>query len=674
MFTDFNNREEFFSFFQTEIVSEANAESEPRMEEEVYVEKMLDYLHDSNFIENGILCRHKGRGLKVDAYDINTTQNAIDIIVALYKSGEDEIQRISKTDIDRSFKWANTFLEKSRIGASFYESLEDSNEARDLAQLILSNYKNLKNGRIILLTNGTAGPYEGQVKDLGGFKISYQLWDFDRLWRQVSSGMKKEFITVNFKEEGYDPIKCVSAQDGRKVYNTYISVIPGKLLRDLYDRYGTRLLERNVRAFLQARSKVNRGIRDTIIEEPNMFLAYNNGITVTANNVVLETDENDNKSISSIMDFQVVNGGQTVASLWHTSVRNKASVQNVKLQMKLTVVNKPEMIDEIAPLISKYSNAQNTVNTADFSANDPFHRDLESKALSIYAPDPTGGNKQTIWFYERARGNYAETRARERTPARIKAWDRIHPRKQKFDKLVVAKLENTWLQIPHIVSLGGQKNFSYFTVHVEERIDEKTPIEVDSKYFQDLISKFIIWKTTERVINDQKMPGYRANIVTYSLSWILRNHPKKIDLTKIWKKQSTDESLESVIDIVTHHVRNVITATTGNVTEWCKKEELWIKIKKMKIDLDAPINKEVFMQQKDISAKPKEVKIEDFVDLELWIELASWAEKEKQFSDRDLDFLKNIVKAIKKNGAPSYKQMKVASKILIKAREKGFSK
>lgn len=672
MFTDFRNQDEFFSYLQTEIISEANVQDEPRMEEEVFVERMLDYLHDSNFIENGILCRHKGRGLKVDAYDMNTTENAIDIIVAFYKSGEDEVQKISKTDLDNTFKRATNFLEKSLRGASFYESLEDSNEARDLAQLILSNFKNLKNARIILITNGMTGPFEGKEVDLGHIKVAYQLWDFDRLWRQVSSGMKKEFITVDFEEEGYDPIKCVDAPDGRKIYTTYISLIPGKLLRDLYDRYGTRILERNVRAFLQARSNVNRGIRDTIIEKPNMFLAYNNGITVTAKRVEMDSDENDNKSIRVIEDFQVVNGGQTVASLWHTSVRNKASVQNVKLQMKLTVVNKPEMIDEIAPLISKYSNAQNTVNTADFSANDPFHRDLESKASSIYAPDPTGGNKQTIWFYERARGSFGEIRARERTPARIKAWDRMHPRRQKFDKLVVAKLENTWRKIPHIVSLGGQKNFSHFTVYVEECIEEKNPIEVDSQYFKDLVSKFIIWKSTEKVINAQKMPGYRANIVTYSLSWILKNHPDKIDLSTIWKKQSIDESLETIIDIVTRHVRNVITATTGNVTEWCKKEELWTKIRKMKIDLNAPVE-DIEQQTVEALAKPKDINFEDFTDLELWNNLVSWIDEGRKLSIKDREFSKNIIKAIKKNGAPSFPQMKVASKILSSARGKGFS-
>ena len=170
------------------------------------------------------------------------------------------------------------------------------------------------------------------------------------------------------------------------------------------------------------------------------------------------------------------------------------------------------------------------------------------------------------------------------------------------------------------------------------------------------------------------MPGYRANIVTYSLSWILRNHPEKIDLGKIWKKQSTDESLELVIDIVTHHVRNVITATTGNVTEWCKKEELWTKIKKMKINLDAPIDKKVFQQQNDIPPKPKEVNFDDFIDLDLWTALVSWIEKEKKLPDRDLEFSKNIVKAIKEKGAPSFPQMKVASKILSSSREKGFSR
>ena len=401
-----------------------------------------------------------------------------------------------------------------------------------------------------------------------------------------------------------------------------------------------------------------------------MFLAYNNGITVTANKVELIVDENGNKSISDIKDFQVVNGGQTVASLWHTAVKNKASIGNVFLQMKLTVVSRPEMIDEIAPLISKYSNAQNAVNTADFSANDPFHRDLEAIATSVYAPDPTGGNKQTIWFYERARGSFAETRARERTPARIKAWDQINPRRQRFDKLVVAKLENTWLKIPHIVSLGGQKNFAHFTVHVEERIAADNAIEVDSNYFKNLIAKYIIWKNTEKIITAQKTPGYRANVVTYSLCWILLNQPDEINLKEVWDKQEIGQSLTNVIDIVTRRVRAVITNTQGNVTEYCKKPELWQKIKKMKIDLDAPIE-EIPSNDRPLS-KPSEINFDDFTDLKIWEGLADWIKTEKKLPDMDLNFSNSIIKAIKKRGAPSFDQIKIANMILNKARELGF--
>ncbi|MBC8321251.1 MAG: AIPR family protein [Bacteroidetes bacterium] len=673
MSIEYRNREEYFKTLANEIRAEARVQDDEKLEEEIFVERMLEYLNDSNFTENATPCRHKGRGLKVDAYDINSTQNAIDIIVSFYDNDQDKIFKVGKPDVDKSIKWAKSFLKKSRLGTGLHEKLEDSLEAFDLAKLINQNYKSLKRSRIILLTNGVTGAIPATKEILGNFEITIQVYDFERLWRNISSGMKKEYITVDFKDEGYTPVKCVDAYDGRGIYTTYISLIPGQLLMDLYDRYGTRLLERNVRAFLQARSNVNRGIRDTIIERPNMFLAYNNGITVTANKVEIMEDENKNKSVVRISDFQVVNGGQTVASLWHTAVKNKASLKNVFLQMKLTVINKAELIDEIAPLISKYSNAQNKVNTADFSANDPFHRELEAIAFSIYAPDPTGGNLQTKWFYERARGNFAETRARERTPARIRAWDHIHPRKQRFDKLVVAKLENTWIKKPHIVSLGGQKNFSHFTVYVTERIADQNQIEITPQYFRDLIAKFIIWKNTEKIINAQKMPGYRANIVTYSLCWILHNHSNAIDLKTVWNKQAIDNRLESLINIVTQHIRMIITNTQGNVTEWCKKEELWRKIKNKKIDINSPVRNVQNQPIQDTKTERRDITWDDLISLPIWKSLVNWIENEEKLSVKDLEFSRGIVCAIEKNGAPTMPQMKISGKILFAAREAGFN-
>ncbi len=670
---EFQSKEEYFEFFHNEIKAIARIKDDEKLEEEVFTEKMLDYLNDSNFTENAVPCRHKGRGFKVDGYDMNSTENAIDIIVTLYDNDKDEIFKVAKLDITKTHKWARNFLNQSRIGSGLHDKLEDSAEAYDLAKLIHKNFKNLKIARIILITNGETGAIPAEIDKAGNMEITFQVYDFERLWRNISSGMKKEVITLDFGKEGLEPVPTISAYDGKGIYKTYISLIPGSLIRSLYNRYGTRLLERNVRAFLQARSKVNQGIRDTIIQTPNMFLAYNNGITVTAQEVVTITDDYGNEKITSIKDFQIVNGGQTCASLWHTSTKNKAELKNVFLQMKLTVLNNPEMIDEIAPKISKYSNAQNAVNTADFSANSPLHRNIEKVGNSIWAPDPTGGNRNTKWFYERARGSYFETRALERTPAKIKAWDIIHPRNQNFDKLVLAKIENTWRLLPYEVSLGGQKCFSKFTVYVEERIAADNDIVVDEKYFKHLIAKIIIWKSTEKLINKQKMPGYRANIVTYSLSWILQHHPEIFNLNKIWNNQVIDHDLAAVINLVAYRIRNVITNVEGNVTEYCKKVVCWEKVQKLNIDITKADSIDPEQEQLKEEVRPQAtIDWSIFEVSDIWLKAAEWIEETKRLPEEDASFCRSIWKTLENRRNPSLKQIPIAFKIIENAVKKGF--
>ena len=275
---NYTSKEEFFADFHHHIKAEARIDDEEKFEEEVFTQFMLEYLNDSNFTENAVSCRHKGRGFKIDGYDMNATQNSIDIIVTHFNNDQNEIYKVGKPEITKSFKWASNFLEQSRVGSGLHDKLEDSAEAYDLAKLIHQNFKSLIRARIILITNGDTGAIPAKIEEIAGMEITYQVYDFERYWRNISSGMKKEVIKLDFKEQGFEPIKTISAYDGKGVYTTYLSLIPGLLLRNLYDIYGTRLLERNVRAFLQARSKVNRGIRDTIIERGHMFLAYNNGI------------------------------------------------------------------------------------------------------------------------------------------------------------------------------------------------------------------------------------------------------------------------------------------------------------------------------------------------------------------------------------------------------------
>ena len=81
------------------------------------------------------------------------------------------------------------------------------------------------------------------------------------------------------------------------------------VLAKVFAAFGNRLLEQNVRTYLQAKTGVNKGILRTIAEEPGMFFAYNNGVTATASSVQTRRLPSGALAISHIKDFQVVNGG-----------------------------------------------------------------------------------------------------------------------------------------------------------------------------------------------------------------------------------------------------------------------------------------------------------------------------------------------------------------------------
>jgi len=666
--------EEFAFQFHQEIRAEANIEDEEKFPEEVFVERMIEYLHEGQELENGTACPFKGYGIKVNGYDINTQNNAIDILIAdYYGSDIAPIQKISKTEINTAFKRATTFLLKSLKG--HHEKLEESTEAYDLAKIIFDSKKGLKGARVILLTDRRSGSLPAKTQNIDGLEITYQIWDIERLYRFVTSGMKKEPVEVNFVEEFGINLPCVVTNDNSGLYHTYLIILPGEILAKLYDKWGTRILERNVRAFLQARGKVNRGIRDTIITEPNMFLAYNNGITVTASSVETEKLPDGGHGIKSIYDFQIVNGGQTIASLWHTNTQKKAPLSDVFLQMKLTVIDDQQKIEEIAPLISKYANTQNKVNMADFHANDPFHINLEKISRTIWAPDPTGGGQQTIWFYERARGSYDETRNRERTPAKIKSWSAIHPRKQKFDKLMLAKVEKTWMLQPYMVSRGAQKNFVDFTIDLKE-----ANIKVDEDYFKNLIAKLIIWKNTERIVSAQNMPGYRANVVTYTISGLLSLVGFRIDLANIWKKQDISDALRETLDFLAYKVRDHITDTQYNVTEWCKKENCWKKLRDHDVKLPDSLESELIDTSKPIRIDGREPSEEEkqliewtsSIGVDIWLKISRWGKLANTLESWEKGISYSIGKIISRGGKPSIKQAIQARKIYDKAFKMGF--
>ena len=280
-------------------------------------------------------------------------------------------------------------------------------------------------------------------------------------------------------------------------YRAYLASFPGDWLADIYEQFGSRLLEKNVRSFLQFTGKVNRGMRDTISTDPVRFFAYNNGISATASSVELATLPDGSRGIVRLLDLQLVNGGQTTASL-HRCRRSKIDVSSIVVQAKITEID-GDRLDEIVPLISQFANSQNKVSLADLSSNDPLHIEIESLSRSVWAEPTEKTMRQTRWFYERARRACADALAREGTPARRRTFREVHPTSQKVTKTDLAKFENTWAQRPWEVSQGAQKNFTAFMLALHRR----GPVQPDVAYFQRLVAKAILFRRAERIVSAQ---------------------------------------------------------------------------------------------------------------------------------------------------------------------------
>ena len=462
-------------------------------------------------------------------------------------------------------------------------------------------------------------------------------------------------------------------------YQGYLAVIPGAILSSIYEEHGSRLLERNVRSFLQARGKVNKGIRQTIIREPHRFFAYNNGITATAD--YIEFDQSDGTlKITKIRNLQIVNGGQTTASLAY-SAKKGANLSGIFVQCKLSLIPE-EHLDEIVPLISRYANSQNRVSDADFSANDPFHVSIEELSRTVWAPAVGSSNRNTRWFYERARGQYADAKARENTPARKRQFEAMCPSRQKFTKTDLAKYENTWMQLPHIVSMGAQKNFNDFSVRLKERGNVRT----DEAYFHRLIAKAILFKRTDRIVYQQQFGGYKANIVSYTVAWLSHSTKQCIDLDRIWRDQDISPVMQEVINVVSRRVHAIITnpPNSRNVTEWCKRKECWDVIRDTEIKVSQSLARELITvgegatgaTDQGINTPNEEdialIKQVSAVSADDWFLISKWAKETNNLQPWQRSLAYSIGRALNSGRAISPKQAKQGALIFSEASQMGL--
>ena len=535
------------------------------------------------------------RGMRLDGYSVLEEEGTLDLFVVEW-SGENDVTSLTRSTLETCIKRVETFFDRAVNGGLAHE-VEVASAACGASLQLQQLASMLVRVRVNVLSDCRLSAL---VKDLptrirDGREWTCRAWDLGAIGRMMSTGEPEE-IAIDFVELFGRGLPCLPANVGSSELDSYLTVIPGDWLAKIYELYAGRLLEQNVRTFLQARGSVNKGIRRTILDEPHRFFAYNNGVSATAEDAVFRQSGGDGTLIlDSVRHLQIVNGGQTTASIFNVLKKDKgANLQDIRVQMKLSVV-KPEDVTAIVPKISEYANSQNKVNAADFFSNHPFHVRIEGLSRRIWAPAAEGSRIQTHWFYERARGQYLNATA-YLSPSKKSEFESQNPRRQLVEKVDLAKVEMTWNGHPQLVCFGSQKNFSKYAEHVaSEWKDEGLAFNED--WFKDMIARTIVFRSIERQVQeaDWYAKGFRAQIVTYSIALFqlaLSSSKRSVDFRRIWNKQAMSNPMSLCLMEVARQVNSKIMRSAAayqmvNVTEWCKREKCWEDLKlNIKVEID----------------------------------------------------------------------------------------
>lgn len=681
--------EEFFHDFRQDLLSSAEAQED--FLEAQFALRVSEELDGSGAIEGFEACHYKAqRGMRVDGYWFNDEGVNLDLFIVDFANREN-LESLTRTDVEALFKRAENFFTTS-VKKKLFQDLEETSPGYGLARDILDRQPFFSKVNFYLLSERRLSGKIQVIKDKPYQKwtFSYHVWDISRLHRVMTSRGAKEELVIDFNEMFGHGIQCLPAHIDSADYESYLLVMPGQILEDLYGRYGGRLLEQNVRCFLQARGKVNKGIRATIINDPEMFFAYNNGITATAKEVETEPG-NDGIYIRKIRDLQIVNGGQTTASIFHTHRKDKASLQNIFVQVKLSVVDE-EKGEEVIPRISEYANTQNKVNAADFFSNHPFHIRMEEFSRRLWAPAQQEATRETKWFYERARGQYADAQAKL-SNAEKKKFQAEYPKPQMFTKTDLAKFENVWDENPIYVNLGAQKNFAQYARRIGQWWN-KNEKQFNEHYYKKAIARAILFRRTEKMVSAQQWynGGYRANIVAYTLAMLGKfcgDRGGSINFMEIWEKQDISEAVMRSLEITAKLVHDdIMTPQDGisNVSEWCKTVACWNRLQNRSKELTSLLPAQFIEEllpkeeitQENKSAEKIQVMLSGIeaqkkvmgIPASNWASLLAEGQKKHLFSPKEVSILQVATRIPEK--VPSEKQSAVLLKVLKKAEEEGI--
>lgn len=582
---------DFLRETQASIRDEVERELEPGempvSAEEIFTEQVMEHMANEGITFDPEVCHYEavfggaGRGkVKISGYaiprgtDEEGLPDRLDLFVSLFK-GRTELENVSDIDVGKAAKQGLLFLRFSATG-ELLQKLDRTHDAYALVAEVKRVFPEIDTIRIFIITDGVAKSRSYAPTEVEGKQVHLEVMDIQRLFNHLQQGRPRDEIIVNFQDICGAPLPSVWVPGtGEEEYDYAMTAMPGEALRYLYEKYGPRILEANVRSFLGVSSRgVNKGIRDTLRDTPQRFMAYNNGVVIVADEARLARTEDGSIGLLGLQGLQIVNGGQTTASIFFAKKKHlEIDLSTVRVPAKIIVLRDGRIDDEeLIANISRFANSQNVVRQSDLSANKPFHREVEKLSTQIYCPDGVGR-----WFYERSTGSYKVMLEKDAsTPAQRKKLQVVIPPARKIAKPDLARFINVWDQNPYEASLGAQKNFQVFMQKLTDREEKGENVIPDRDEYKKMIAKSIIFKSAHKAIRSH-FKANQINITNYTVSLVSHKLGDRLNLDRIWESQAVSVQLYQQILQWAEEVAEVLEGGAGGrlISEWAKRPECW---------------------------------------------------------------------------------------------------
>lgn len=729
---DFNEyQKDFIESIRNEAaISETDAEDE-------FIDRTLDILAEFDEIQDPIRLyfgktRKNQAKMQINGYAFDETDHSLILFISDFENSLNP-SNLTSTQIDKLYWMMYNYLDEVYYG-DISQYCDDSDDCLKLGKLIKKRFDAMNDDPNLLLkikfyiltdknigtrlldadllgndplnkTKRKSTKTNKKIKksEFAGKPLEINIWNTERFY-ELETLNSNEPISIDFKEDfNYEGIPCLKGNIGENLgYSAYIAIIPGKLLADIYIEYGSKVLEGNVRAFLGTNAKkgVNRGIKNTINTEPTKFFTYNNGVAATAADIELET-KNGELLITNVVDLQIINGGQTTATLAEAVLKKSENMElkGIYVPMKITVIEDRETEDEdgvrfydsMVQNIANYANSQNKVTAADLFSNDPFHIWMEKMSKKILAP-AVKYNIPTGWYYERSRKKYVREQEQELNRNGRDAYNRFgkkFPKKQIINKEQLAMYLTTIKCKPNVVSKGKNWVFKEFGTQIKKEYRENNAI-FNEFYFKKCVAAAIVFRSVDGYLESNKdsakkhtgfwytAGGYKSDIVPYSIAKILSTIPYgyDIDWEKIWQNQSISNAFMHEIEIVTKMTNDFICDSHGVIIhEYCKKEDTWLKYKSEVpykpsasfLDELIPISMQIEKEQAAVKEQKETNELQVLMDMfnlgtKLWNKVLLEGINRKIISYQEQSAVRQIITMINTGNIPSTKSGKLPTK------------